>query len=142
MITYTHKHTHTHTHTPTHKHAHTHTHTQGATACLASKPCTKDDIVTAYTDCGTKGKKRTRRCVGCEIYIRDTRWHTVAYKTFSDTLYISAHAPTRIAVPRARNTDARVYVQGVRIYIQWHTVDYIKLSDTQCISAHAQTVVP
>jgi len=33
----------------------------GATACLPSKPCTSEDIVTSFSDCGTDGKKRTRR---------------------------------------------------------------------------------
>ena len=33
----------------------------GATSCLPAKPCTKDDIVTSYSDCGADGKKRTRR---------------------------------------------------------------------------------
>jgi hypothetical protein len=32
----------------------------GATACLAAKPCTADDIVTSYSDCGVGGKKRVR----------------------------------------------------------------------------------
>ena len=33
----------------------------GATSCLPAKLCTKDDIVTSYSDCGADGKKRTRR---------------------------------------------------------------------------------